>query len=85
MVKDIDNTARRAGGTARVREVVANGRRREDNVRRVRPVPARSRAGHYTGAKAEAWCLLIHADASLSLLTWNRSICDCSVDASISA
>jgi hypothetical protein len=35
-------------------------------------VPAKARprclrAGHFTGAKAEAWCLLILADASLSL------------------
>jgi len=28
------------------------------------PVPARLRAGHHT--RAEAWCLLIHAEASLS-------------------
>ena len=26
----------------------------------------RLRAGHYAGANAEAWCLLKHADASLS-------------------
>ena len=27
----------------------------------------RLRACHYTGARAEAWCLLIHGEASLSL------------------
>ena len=68
------STARRAGGTAHVRVVVANGRRIEDSVRRVRPVSARLRAGHYTGAKAEAWCLLIHADASLSPLCSARQV-----------
>ena len=31
------------------------------------PVPSRLRAGHYTGARVKAWCLLIHAEASLSL------------------
>ena len=31
------------------------------------PVPARLRTGHATGARAKACCLLIHAEASLSL------------------
>jgi hypothetical protein len=31
------------------------------------PVPARLRAGHHTGARAKACCLLIHAEASLFL------------------
>ena len=30
-------------------------------------VPTRLRAGHYKGARVKAWCLLIHAEASLSL------------------
>jgi hypothetical protein len=33
----------------------------------LKPDFARLRAGHYTGAKAEPWCLLILADTSLSL------------------
>ena len=31
------------------------------------PFSSTSRAGLTTGARAKAWCLLIHADASLSL------------------
>jgi hypothetical protein len=31
-----------------------------------RPVPARWRAGHYTGAEAEAWCLLTYMLTRLS-------------------
>jgi hypothetical protein len=40
--------------------------------RRLKPVPARLCAGHYTGAKAEARCLLIRAEASLSLSLRSR-------------
>jgi hypothetical protein len=29
--------------------------------------PLRVRAGHYAGARLKAWCVLIHAEASLSL------------------
>ena len=31
------------------------------------PRPRAKRAGLHTGARAKAWCLLIHAEASLSL------------------
>jgi len=36
-------------------------------------VPARLRAGQYTEARAKAWCLLIHAEASRSLSAINAS------------
>ena len=36
--------------------------------------PARLRAGHYTGARAKAWCLLIHAKASLSHMVCGQVI-----------
>ena len=50
-------------------------RRRCVRARRRSAAPSLDRRGyalpyvarHVTGAKAEAWCLLIHADASLSL------------------
>ena len=42
----------------------------------LQPVPARLRAGQYTGPRRKAWRLIIHADASLSC-TWP---CDQAVD-----
>ncbi len=63
----------RAGGikgAARIREVDANeARRGHEDIRWVaRPVPrASARGSHHTGARAKAWCLSIHAKASLSL------------------
>jgi hypothetical protein len=33
----------------------------------IRPGPARQRAGHYSGARANAWCLRVHAEASVPL------------------
>jgi hypothetical protein len=32
-------------------------------------------AGHYTGGRAKAWCLLIHADASLSISLFALFLC----------